>query len=122
MQLSPALGSLVNLRWLSARFNSISYIPSSLQRCENLKEIFLDHNTIEEFPRSFFIPHLESLSVRSNRLKHSPMMLSKMTRLATVDLEGNALQYFPVDALKSLTKYVVILSSCTFSNANFMFY
>lgn len=93
---------------LNLSFNRFSTIPSQIAPLQNLKELYLEHNT---FPTTLDIPdscqQLTKLSLAHNGLQQLSLTLCHLARLEWLDLSNNAFTCIPpeiqrLSALKSL--------------------
>ena len=78
--------SVLKLKRLDLSHNNISELPPSISVLTGLKELWLQHNPIKQFPLGVqFIPKLELIDISHTFIEELPTELANLTNLYEVD-------------------------------------
>ena len=95
----------------SNRKNSITEIPSTILKLENLQRLNLRENPLRRFPQDIVnIKSLKDLDLNSTWLEVIPYSICKLENLETLDIGNNRIFYLPtsiklLEQLRSLALY-----------------
>jgi hypothetical protein len=96
VELPTTLFSLVNLKILDIRGNSLRLLPVEIKYLFNLEELLLDNNKLREIPvECSTLQHLKILSLSYNDLVSIPAELANLRNLIRLDLSYNNLSTIP---------------------------
>ena len=84
--------SILKLKRLDLSHNHISDIPSEISTLVNLKEIWLQHNPIVNFPAGLqLMPKLEVIDISNTLIQELPSELANLTKLYELDWRSTPL-------------------------------
>ncbi|XP_013393633.1 malignant fibrous histiocytoma-amplified sequence 1 homolog [Lingula anatina] len=97
-QPAPILDMVSQCTVLELADNSISQIPSSIDRCINVKKINLTGNKLIFLPWSFYkLKNLTHLNLSLNNFRELPASVCALPHIEVLNLRGNNLRTLPPD-------------------------
>ncbi len=100
-----SLAKCKNLRELWLNWNKIVELPESIGKIKSLTMLNLSVNNIEKLPKGLFeLTNLEELLIENNKIRVVPDNISKLKQLKTLSFLGNKLKILPkaIAELKNL--------------------
>ena len=95
-KLLPELNMFSALSYLDLNSNSIEFIPTSIEKLKNLKEVNLSSNKLNTLPSELFnLKGLESLYFYDNQIEEFPVEVFSLVNLKYIFFSGNAYSNSP---------------------------
>lgn len=98
--LSNRIGQLQDLEILDLEINGLENLPKEIQKCQNLKRVYLTDNYISNIDYLVPLRNLEILSISMCRLKKLPINIGEMKKLKFLYLSFNKLEKGEIERVK----------------------